>query len=353
MIIKKGKSPRLVWDGSTKLEPDDIVMNDIVPLEKEAIATFGRVKNDYSTHLFNTRASYPKADIDLSFADITSAHRYTRVYPCLTAAFGYMIVGMYYFITTAMVFGSRVSATSWEPFRRAIEVTTEKFSLRSDLVEKHKAYLDLVVIEPPAPPGTIFTLAVKDQLNPGVLDHQGNQKPIPNYIYVDDCLLACIRVYTLQLLAACIEAIFVVLGEPNTSLRRCPLSLDKWTGLHVGHRTIQIGLIFDSPKLTIGITHEYLDQVLAILETEWPIGFVDFTLKSIVTLTGKLARLGEAAPWVFHLMTHIYASIAYPLRKNHASLLKSDKSFQIQSIKSKGFAFYQLSIRTSTTSIST
>ena len=87
-------------------------MNDIVPLKKEAIATFGRVKNDYSTHLFNTRASYPKADIDLAFADVTSTHKYPRVQPCLAAAFGYMIAGMYYFITTAMVFGSRVSATS-------------------------------------------------------------------------------------------------------------------------------------------------------------------------------------------------------------------------------------------------
>ena len=103
-----------------------------------------------------------------------------------------MIAGMYYFITTAMVFGSRVSATSWEPFRQTIEVTTKVFSLRFDLVEKHKVYLDLVIIEPPTLAGTTFTLAVKCQLNPGVLDQQGDQKPIPNYIYVDNCLLACI-----------------------------------------------------------------------------------------------------------------------------------------------------------------
>jgi len=67
-----------------------------------------------------------------------------------------MVAGMYYFITTAMVFGSCVNATSLEPFRQAIEVMTKVFSLISDLVKKHKTYLDLVVIGPPAPAGTIF-----------------------------------------------------------------------------------------------------------------------------------------------------------------------------------------------------
>lgn len=57
---------------------------------------------------------------------------------------------------------------------------------------------------------------------------------------------------------------------------------------------------------------------------------------NIVTLAGKLARLGEAAPWVYHLMTHIYPSIAYALRVNEKMLLTSDESFVslIKKIKS-------------------
>ena len=128
----------------------------------------------------------------------------------------------------------------------------------------------MVILKTPSPAGTTFTLAVKCQLNPGVLDKKGCQKPTPSYIYVNDCLWSWIQAYTSQLLTSCIEAIFVVLSELNTSLRQCPLTLDKWSGLKVGHQAIQMGLVFDSQKLTIGITRDYLDKVLNILQSEWP-----------------------------------------------------------------------------------
>ena len=73
--------------------------------------------------------------MDLAFAETKVAHK--RVQPDLSEDFGYIIVGMYYSITAAMVFGSQVSATSWEPFRRVIEVTTKVFFFRSDLAKKY------------------------------------------------------------------------------------------------------------------------------------------------------------------------------------------------------------------------
>ncbi|KAL7529165.1 hypothetical protein ACHAXR_005018 [Thalassiosira sp. AJA248-18] len=313
MVLKLGKDPRLVWDGSTKLLPDDIVMNDIVPLLEEANITFGRSKDGYLTHIYNIRISYPNEDIDLANADIKAAHRYPRINPSLSGAFGFLIQGMYYFIATAMVFGAIVSATSWEPFRRAIEVMTA-FS-RHD----HDS----------------TSCSVPCEINKGVLDEEGNQKPIPNFIYVDDCLLASVRRYTRRALAGCIEAIFVVLGYPATLVRQCPLAINKWRGMHVGHEIVSIGLVFNSRLLTVGITREYLAEVLQLLNDEWPTGFPDFQLKSIVTLAGKLARLAEGAPWVFHLMSHIYSSIAHALRANEKFLLGENAQFKklITSIK--------------------
>ncbi len=41
-------------------------------------------------------------------------------------------------LATAMVFGSTVSASSWEAFRQAIEALTKVFANRPDLVVKHK-----------------------------------------------------------------------------------------------------------------------------------------------------------------------------------------------------------------------
>ena len=117
-----------------------------------------------------------------------------------------------------MVFGSKVSVTAWEPFRRAIKVMTKVFSPRSDLIKKHQAYLDMVIIGPAVAEGTTFTKTVKCQLNTGILGKNESQKPTHNYIYMGDCLLACICTYTLRLLTAYIEVIFVVLGDPGTSL---------------------------------------------------------------------------------------------------------------------------------------
>ena len=98
-------------------------------------------------------------------------------------------------------------------------------------------------------------------------------------------------------------------------------------GTHVGHQVVQIGLIFDSHKLTVGMTPIYLASVFGILNNEWSPGTVYFALKSIVTLTGKLARLGEAAAWVYHLMPQIYASISFALHANEMFLLNKNVQF--------------------------
>jgi hypothetical protein len=45
-------------------------------------------------------------------------------------------------------------------------------------------------------------------------------------------------------------------------------------------------------------------------------------------LTGKLARLAKGANWVFHLLFHLYLSIAYALSKNKRILTESSKEFR-------------------------
>ncbi len=45
-------------------------------------------------------------------------------------------------------------------------------------------------------------------------------------------------------------------------------------------------------------------------------------------LTGKLARLAEGAYWVFHLLSHLYLSIAYALSENKRLLTKSSAEFR-------------------------
>jgi hypothetical protein len=62
-------------------------------------------------------------------------------------------------------------------------------------------------------------------------------------------------------------------------------------------------------------------------------------VKEAQELTGKLGHLAEGANWVFHLLTHLYASIAYALSKNKRFLEDSSPEFQtlIKSLRSGYF----------------
>jgi hypothetical protein len=62
-------------------------------------------------------------------------------------------------------------------------------------------------------------------------------------------------------------------------------------------------------------------------------------VKEAQELTGKLGHLAKGANWVFHLLTHLYASIAYALSENKRFLADSSPEFQtfIKSLRSGYF----------------
>ena len=80
-------------------------------------------------------------------------------------------------------------------------------------------------------------LAMKCKLNPGVLDSLDNQIHHPAKFWVNDTLIAALGIQAMKMaLVAVIEAIFTVMGEPDISLRQCPLAMDKWKKLVVAKR---------------------------------------------------------------------------------------------------------------------
>ena len=122
-----------------------------------------------------------------------------------------------------------------------------------------------------------------------------------------------------MVLAAMIKAIFVVMGKPNDSVWQCPLAMDKWNELVIGPRQIGLGLIIDINWLTVAIPIKYLTEVCALLDSTWHPNRCRFKVSEAQKLTGKLARLAEGANWVFHLLSHLYSSIAYTLKENKRS----------------------------------
>jgi hypothetical protein len=72
-----------------------------------------------------------------------------------------------------------------------------------------------------------------------------------------------------MVLAALIEAIFVVMGVPDTVLRQCPLAMNKWLELVVGPVLIMLGLIINTNKLTVAIPEKYVSELRDLIGTTW------------------------------------------------------------------------------------
>ncbi len=116
VVMKPGKNDQLVWDRPTTLLALDIVMNQVMPVDREAPITFGHVKIQLYIDIYNTRISHPYVVILLGMADIKACFRFPRIHPDLTGVFGFLAGGFYNF-ATVMVFGSTTSASSWELFQ--------------------------------------------------------------------------------------------------------------------------------------------------------------------------------------------------------------------------------------------
>jgi hypothetical protein len=91
-----------------------------------------------------------------------------------------------------------------------------------------------------------------------------------------------------------------------------------------------LGVIVDTNTMKVGIPPDYVAEVLDLINTTWHPHRRRFTVGEAQRLTGKLGHLAEGANWVFHLLTHLYASIAYALSKNKR--LFSDTSPEFRNI---------------------
>jgi hypothetical protein len=100
-----------------------------------------------------------------------------------------------------------------------------------------------------------------------------------------------------------------------------------------------LGLIIDTNRLTVAIPPKYLQEVLKLLNSTCHPNRCCFKVSEAQKLTGKLAHLAKGANWVFHLLSHLYLSIAYALSKNKRFLTKSSAKFRdlIPAIRTNAF----------------
>ena len=330
ILVKKKKKitskPRLIWDGKNKRWAWEVTMNEMTDQTLEAIIMFGYVYKDYCTWIYNMRITYPQVEILLAFIDISSCFRWPRIFPDLVGAFGF-VIGPLFFAANVMVFDSVASASSWEPFRVAISAMATAYFYRAELVARHAALLDLIQWDEPAPDDTVFVQAVSCSKNQGIREKDGSIKPSQHHIYVDDDLMADIRPRMPATLVSAVEAIFEIMGRPCLSLRQSAVAMDKWRLLQVAHVQILLGLVFNSRDMSVSITDDYREEVLDLLTTTWHPGRGGFTVSEMETLLGKLGRIGQAYRPIFHLMPHMFSSVAFGLRMNE-EFLGSTASFR-------------------------
>jgi hypothetical protein len=217
-IREKNGKFRVIFDASTRMTPDEIVLNDVTNRDDEAEIDFGKAKMNLLKNIYNWRISYPKEVIYLALADITACFRFPRIAADVAGAFGFVAEGKY-FVSTSMVFGSNISASAWEALRRGIQETIPTLSQRTDLVELHEELVSLLRWAEENSSETILVQAFPCDINQGVVDEDGNLLPMKANVYVDDILMAAVlRANILRLLAATIEGIFLVCGRPYFKL---------------------------------------------------------------------------------------------------------------------------------------
>ncbi len=74
------------------------------------------------------------------------------------------------------------------------------------------------------------------------MDDDRNWIDLPACIYVNDALMLALNADHMKMvLAATIEAIFIVMGEPDVAVRQCPLAMDKWLEIVFGPCTRPLG----------------------------------------------------------------------------------------------------------------
>ncbi|KAL7489748.1 hypothetical protein ACHAW6_015468 [Cyclotella cf. meneghiniana] len=75
------------------------------------------------------------------------------------------------------------------------------------------------------------------------------------------------------------------------------------------------------------MTKEYLEELGNLLKKTWHKSRKSFYINELEVLLGKCTRLGKAANWVYHLMTHMCTSSSFALWENREFLGKNSPNF--------------------------
>ena len=179
-----------------------------------------------------------------------------------------------------------------------------------------------------------YVRAHQDTLNPGVLMADGTPTPTPFHMYVDDNMYADIRERMLRAIAASIDSLFIIQGQPHPD-RRLALSLKKLEEAPASYSRIILGFLVDTRQMRVFLPPPKRAEALALLSTFCP-PRRSVTLREVARLVGTLTHLCSICHWARYHFSALTHSIKVALRLNQAHLrLQPHFSKWIQIIASK------------------
>ena len=89
-----------------------------------------------------------------------------------------------------------------------------------------------------------------------------------------------------------------------------------------------LGIVLNTRSMSVRIEVKYQLKVLKLLNEVWHLGRKTFNICQAQKVTDKLARLAEGAYWVYHLMSHMYTSVAFALSQSKDLLLNSSSEYK-------------------------
>ena len=333
ILEKPGKKDRQIFDASRRYTPwsTPINMMTSTPLGSEEPCLFGTTKDEILTRIYTLRADSPTLDIISHANDVKSAFRQIKLHPDILGAFSYIIADQL-FLSCGQPFGADFCPANWEIVRQVLERLATALFDDNTLCTKHRKYLDRLQWDRSlgTTEGSAFTRAMRDPNLPSPRTSLGTLAPTPHSVYVDDGIYVDLfdKNRIERAAAASIEAIFILLGPSTLDLRQDPISFDKLEEMTIAPINRILGHVIDTRRLTVDTPADFLDPLREKLSSAWGPHRRSFTALEAETLAGQLGHASFTAPWLKHIMPHVYQSLASALRVNRANLISTSQSFR-------------------------
>ncbi len=134
--------------------------------------------------------------------------------------------------------------------------------------------------------------------------------------------LYCIR----QAVAASIEAIYILLGEPDLHKRQDPISFNKLEDMPVSFSSCILRQIVNIRRMDVETQPEFIADTIQLLTKSFSLHRKVFLLQDIESITKKLGHIASTPTWLRFLLPDLYAEIAWCLKLHNDHLFLSSKN---------------------------